>query len=442
MLLVTMSVSNFVLADTDEPVVYGKSAILMDMDTGRILYEKNIDAQIYPASTTKIMTATLVLEKCGDKLDTVVTASNVVDSIIGTGASHMGIRPGEELTVEQLLYGVLVASANEACDVLAEFVCEGNVEAFVNMMNEKAAELNMTGTHFSNTHGFHDDNHYTTARDMATLTRYAMQNEKFCEIVNTQVYTIPKTNKYNYGDGTRTLSNTSDLIKPNSSAYYKYATGVKTGYTKEAGNCLVASASKESSNTAVKSKINFIAATFNSQDDKNQSKKYNDVRSMFEYGFNNYSMINVASAGEDVGETKITAAKGTDVVSALSSTEVSALLPADTDTEKQIEKKYTFDSDIKAPIKKGDKIGTAEYIYTNIQTGEKTTLATTDLVAKSDISRDIFKVFFGFLKKFFTSAWFIILVILIVVVCVSLSVMRNKRKKRRRRFLKNRKYRR
>lgn len=441
-ILFTVSVSNLAFAEEDEPVVYGKSAILIDADTGRILYEKNIDSKIYPASTTKIMTATLVLEKCADKLDEVVTASDVVDTIIGTGASHMGIRPGEQLTVEQLLYGVLVSSANEACDVLAEYVCEGNVETFVNMMNEKAAELEMNDTHFSNTHGFHDDNHYTTARDMAKLTRYAMKNEKFCEIVNTQTYTIPKTNKYNYGDGTRTLSNTSDLIKPNTSAYYKYATGVKTGYTKEAGNCLVASAEKESKNTAVKSKIKFIAATFNSQDDKNQSKKYNDVRSMFEYGFNNYSMISVAMPGEDVGETKITAAKGTDVISAVSSEEISVLLPADTDIEKQIERKYSFDENIKAPIKKGDKIGSAQYVYTNDKTGEKITIATADLIAKTDIEKDIFKVFFGFLKKIFTSPIFVILVVLVVALCVILAVMRNQRKKRRRRFLKNRKYRR
>ena len=434
------SVSGAVFAEENEPEVYGKAAILMDMDTGRILFGKNIDEKIYPASTTKIMTATLILEMCGDDLGKTVVASDIVDSVIGTGASHIGIRPGEELTVEQLLYAVLVASANEACDVLAQYVCSGSTDAFVELMNQKASELGMENTHFTNTHGFHNDNHYTTARDMATLTRYAMKNEKFREIVKTPSYTIPKTNKYNYGDGTRTLSNTSDLIKPGFAAYYKYATGVKTGYTSEAGNCLVASATKESSNSAVKSNMNFIAATFNSQDEKNVSRKYSDVKNMFEYGFNNFKMISVATPGEDVGETKIFAGKGTDVVSAVSYSEVSALLPSDTDTDKQIEKKYTYFENIKAPIKKGDKIGSAQYIYTNEKTGEKTTLATTDLVAKNDIDKDWFKQFFSFIKKIFTSAFFVVIIIIIIILGIVLSVMRNQRKKRRRKFLKSRKY--
>ena len=156
--------------------------------------------------------------------------------------SNLGILSGEELTVEQLLYGLLVHSANDAANVLAEQV-SGSIEAFVELMNTKAAELGMKDTHFVNTHGYHDDNHYTTARDMAKLALYAVQNETFQKIVSTATYDIPPTNKYTK---VRNLSNNNALINPMKGQKYLYspAKGIKTGHTSKAGHCLLSEAEK------------------------------------------------------------------------------------------------------------------------------------------------------------------------------------------------------
>lgn len=419
--------------------ILGDSAILMDADTGRILYAKEADEKIYPASTTKIMTAAIILEEYAGRLDDVVVASDVVEEIIGTGASNIGILPGEELTIEQLLYAVLVASANEACDVLAEHMCHGDVDAFVELMNNKAKELGMENTHFSNTHGFHDENHYTTAKDMAILARYAMQNETFRKIVKTPTYTIPKTNKYTADDGIRTLANTSDLIKQGFSVYYKYATGIKTGYTSQAGNCLVASATKENTKSVTKSEMNLIAATF---DVNESSGKYEDVINLFEYGFKNFNIISVSVPNEDVGETDVYAGRGTDVVTAVVESELKALLPVDVDLKNEIKREISFNEKIKAPVKKGEVIGSVKYTYTDPKTGEVLELGSVNLVSKTDIERDFFKQIGGFFKKIVTSGFFLVPVIVIALIIFVLAYMRNLRKRRRRRFLRNRRYRR
>lgn len=441
-MVLMMLLSGATFADEAQPEVMGISAVLMDADTGRILYGKEIDRKIYPASTTKIMTATLIIEAFGDKLDEKVVASDVVETIIGTGASNIGIRPGEEMTVEQLLYAVLLASANEACDVLAEYMCDGDVDKFVELMNEKAAELGMENTHFSNTHGFHDDNHYTTARDMATLAQYAMKNEIFRKIVKTPTYEIPKTNKYTYGDGIRHISNTSDLIKPGFGVYYKYATGIKTGYTSQAGNCLVASATKESTKSATKSEMNLIAATFNSQDSDGSSRKYGDVTNMFEYGFNNFAVMSISVPNEDVGETAVFAGKGTDVVSAVVESEIKALLPVGVDVGKDVKREFSYNENIKAPIKKGEVIGSAKYTYTDPESGEVIELGSVNLVAKAEVEKDFFKQLGSWIKNIVTSWWFVTPIVVIIVGIFVLAYMRSLRKRRRRKFLRNKRYRR
>lgn len=431
-----------VSAYADEtPEIFGKSAILIDADTGRVLFSKNPDAKVYPASTTKIMTAILVIENCQDKMGEIVVASEVVNTIIGTGASNIGILPGEEMTVEQLLYAVLLASANEACDVLAEYVSGGNVSEFVSLMNKKAEELGMENTNFVNTHGFHEDNHYTTARDMALLAKYAMQNETFRKIVKTEDYVLPKTNKYTFNGGERILSNTNDIIKPVNSNYYKYATGIKTGYTSQAGNCLVASATKESTKSATKSSMNLIAATFNSQSEDNDSRKNTDVINLFNYGFNNFSMVSVSVPNEEVGEVPVFAGNGADSVTAVVSSEVKALLPSGVDIKTDIKRVCTYLEDVKAPVKKGDKVGTIEYKLIDKKTGEEITVGEADLVAKTDISRNWFKVIFTGLKNILLSPFVVVPVILFFVLVLILIYMRNLRKKKRRRYFKKRRYR-
>lgn len=171
--------------------VQADSAIVMDADTGAVLYAKDIDQELYPASITKIMTALLALEN--GNLDDVVTFSEYAVYSIEYGSSHLGLTEGEELTLEQCLYGILLASANEISNAVAEHI-GGDVETFADMMNQRAEELGCTHTHFVNPHGLHDENHYTTAHDMALIMQEALKNPKFCEIIGTEEYFFPETN--------------------------------------------------------------------------------------------------------------------------------------------------------------------------------------------------------------------------------------------------------
>ena len=199
---------------------------------GKILSEKNAYERMYPASTTKIMTAILTLENC-DLSDTAIASYNAVTSI-PIGYNTVNLEIGEELTIEQLLHLLLIPSANVAANILAEHIA-GSVESFATMMNTKAVSIGCKDTNFTNPYGLHDENHYTTAYDLALMGQYAMKNDIFRSIVKKTSYILPPTNKYSEND--RVFNTTNDLIRPNSSTradnyYYKNAIGIKTGYTK------------------------------------------------------------------------------------------------------------------------------------------------------------------------------------------------------------------
>ena len=209
--------SSLVLASSEMPNLISQAAILMDNKTEKILYDKNANEKMYPASTTKIVTAIVVLEHCD--LNETVTVSYDAAMSIPDGYSSASLQVGEQLTVEQLLELLLVHSANDAANVLAEHT-GGSIESFVSMMNTKVNELGLSHTHFTNTFGMHNDNHYTTAQDLAMIMRYCIQNEDFRRLTGKASCAIPATNKY----GVRRYTSTNELIIPNSRNYYAYLT--------------------------------------------------------------------------------------------------------------------------------------------------------------------------------------------------------------------------
>ena len=218
--------------------VESDAAICMDGNTGAVLYGKNIEKQEYPASITKIMTVLLALEN-GNLDDTVTFSENAVYSI-EYGSAHLGLTEGEELTLEQCLYGIMLASANEISNAVAEHI-GGSVEKFADMMNQKAEELGCVNTHFVNPNGLHDDNHYTCAYDMALITQAAMKYDKFREIIHTQEYCYPETNLVKEK---RYFANHHGMLMDESRAYDGFIGG-KTGYTDEAWNTLVSTAERD-----------------------------------------------------------------------------------------------------------------------------------------------------------------------------------------------------
>ena len=226
--------------------VEAAAAILVDVDTGAVLYEYNAQEQRYPASITKVMTALLALEAVdrGEiSLDQVVTLTDDLYQDIGEGGSSADLRAGEQLSVLDLLYCVLLPSANEACNALAQ-VTAGSIDAFVERMNQRAQELGMEATHFTNTHGYHDAGHYTTAYDIYLMCREAMEHETFRTITSSRSHDLPATEFHE----ARTIYDTNALISSwqyGSRYLYEYATGIKTGSTPEAGYCLASAASKD-----------------------------------------------------------------------------------------------------------------------------------------------------------------------------------------------------
>lgn len=335
------------------PDTYSSACLLMEESTGKILYSKNANSIMYPASTTKIMTAILTLEKC-NLSDTAVVSHNAVFSI-PSGYSTASLVEGEVLTIEQLLNVLLIPSANDAAVVLAEHIA-GSVESFSDMMNAKAVELGCLNTHFVNPNGIHNENHYSTAYDLALIGRYAMQFPTFKEISSKTRYTLPITNAYSKED--RIFNTTNDLIKPNYSSsptnyYYKYATGGKTGYTDPAGQCIVA--------TATKDNISLIAVTLHGDfTEDNLSQRALDCKALFEYGFNNFSMVSIAQKGDVASNMKVpNATKDSSSLDLLYSDDIYAFVPNGFDTSSvtpNIKLSSTF-----APIAQDTVLGTISY---------------------------------------------------------------------------------
>ncbi len=388
---------------TPPDITYSQSALLLDFQSGRILYGKNIDDKVYPASITKIMTGILALEMCPD-LNQVVTANYQALAPITLEDSFMGILIGEELTIDQLITGMLVYSANDAANVLAVHI-SGSIEAFTDLMNQKAMELGMTGTHFVNACGSHDDNHYTTARDLAILCQYAMQNDKFREIVKMPIYKIAPTNKYTTE---RILVNTNLFLSTSRSLYYYYppCTGIKTGHTSQAGYCLTASAAYND--------INLLAIVMNcpNLDTKDNAYSYIEAKKLFEFGFDHYVHQAIAEPGDIIHDLKVNEAKNDTRLALTVDGSLAALVPSNEDSLNNVEKNIEVPDEIKAPIEKGAVIGKVTYSYNGTQ------LAEGNLVAANDVERNNLLHVMNIIIKVVTSPFFYIPVILIIIIAV------------------------
>ena len=338
---------NFTFAVSTEPNLVSEAAILIDSNTNKILYSKNADQKMYPASTTKILTAILTLENCN--LDDEVTVSDTAILDIPEGYSSANLQFGEVLTVEQLLQLLLVHSANDAANVLAEHV-GGSIESFVSMMNTKVHDLGLENTHFTNAYGLHDENHYTTAYDLAIIMKYCVQNNDFRRIAGSASVAIPATNK----SGVRKYDSTNDLIIPNSKNYYQYLTAGKTGFTTPAGECLVTS--------AYKNDIELICVILGgSQTVNNSSLRFSETKELYEYGYNNYSLKPIVLEGNPIYNVTIdNATKETENLDLIAENDINAIVSNDVSLD-NLEPSITLYQNLTAPITEGTIIGSAEY---------------------------------------------------------------------------------
>ncbi len=354
-----------VFADTEEPELTAQGVILIDTNTEKILYEKNADEKLYPASTTKIMTAIITLEN--SKLTDEVTVSYDAVMSVPEGYSKADLQIGETLTVEELLQVLLVHSANDAANVLAEYV-GGSEESFVSMMNTKAHDLNLDNTHFTNAYGKHDENHYTSARDLAKLMKYCIKNEEFRKISGSASCAIPATNLHSE----RIYTNTNELLLPNSRNYLSYVTTGKTGYTSQAQDCLVSS--------AYQNDMELIGVVLGA--DSNTTSRFQETRKLYKYGYDNYSIKTIIMQGTTIENIEVQ--NGTQDTKSLDlncKQDIKALLKNDINLD-EFQPEITLNKDIKAPIYEGDELGTIKYVI-----GDET--YETKLIASHDVEKSM-----------------------------------------------------
>lgn len=403
-----------------------EGCLIANVDTDAVIYEKNADEKLYPASLTKIMTAVVVLDECDDLENTVLTCNqDTLNLLLGTDSSVFNLVGGEQLSALELLYILLVHSANDAANTLAEHF-GGTIPGFVDKMNAKAKELGMTGTHYMNAHGLHDEEHYTTPRDMYTLTKYALKNETFKKIFGTVRHTVPATNMTPH---TRILATTVFIQDPNTSlpnTYYRPVDGGKTGYTDPAGRCLVTYAEEDG--------ITYVCVVMNCPVKNEAGVKvryeFAETKQLYEWVFNEFEYREVFDTATPVGECAVELSMDTDTVAVALKNPVNAVVPKAAEASSFKIEVDLFKNPAEAPVTLGQELGTATIKYA----GE--TIGTVPVVAITAVEKSGMLAFVKTVTDFFGSSVFAIVVLVIVLIIIAIVlyiiIINHNRKKRRR----------
>ncbi len=434
--LPTMSVNADAIVFESDVDVYSEAVYMISLDNGSVVYSKNSDVQRVPASLTKIMTCLIVLETYnGDKEALMAKrasgGSAAFNELDGTGCSNADIRRGEELSYYDLLCALMIQSACEAANILAIDMC-GSIDAFVEKMNEKAAELGMKNTHYSNAHGLFAKNNYTTCEDIAILCKYILSKyDLFMEICSQPSYDLPATP--DHPEGTHLVS-TNKLLIEGSDYYYRFARGIKTGFLDEAGRCLVS--------TATRNGYTYLTITMGAPgyDESGVSTMYNciDHKTLYTWAFDTLEYTTLLDNATEMGEVAVEYGKNTNHVTVRPAASYSQLWPNNVDIS-QVKKKITLDQSAVAPVVAGQKLGTVELTYAG------QTISTIDLVATSSVERDEIKSDVKVSTTFKDSSHFKLAIIaavgaVLLYVLIFAAVMFARKKRRRARYENNSKY--
>ncbi len=425
---------NFTFAESLD--IKAKSYILIDAKSGEVLSEYNSDLKLYPASTTKMMTAILALEN--SKLNQLMRASQSAVSDIGNDGMNVGILTGEELPMENLLQALLIRSANETANIIAENIASENSDfenmsrqdvldirsRFVAMMNKKALELGALNTHFVNPCGVHDPEHYSTARDLSTIARYAMNIPKFREFVQRDSVTLPITNKRNQQV---TVASTNKLLGEKS-LYFNRVTGIKTGYTSQAGFVLVSSAINNEN-------LELIAVVMGAEE---QEDVYSGSKKLLEYGFKNFKYQNVVAKDTELATVNVLDAVDEKPVALVTSKSLDYILPLDAN-EWNVTSNLNYNLSVEAPINKGDILGTVNYFRNG------NLISTIDLLAKNSVEKKTSAKIKDSISSTTSTPLFKRIIKILGIIILSFIILRitlksiSKRRNMRRRY-RNRKY--
>lgn len=419
--------------------ISSEAAVLINLDKDTVVYSKNADKKMYPASLTKIVTALVVLDHVQDLENTYYEAPLVVfDELYGQNPSSVGLSRGEITSAKDLMYSMLMKSACESAGILAYYVGGESMSNFVDMMNEKVSEIGCTGTHFVNPHGLYDPEQYTNANDMALIAEYAVNNyPKFVEIACTAEYDMAATNYHEAGWAH--IYHTNNMLNRSSSYYYQYCKGIKTGTLDESGRNLCTMASRDGNN--------YLLVTLGAPlyDDEGNSiySVYDDHKNLYEWAFDNLEYKQIVSADKEVSEIQIKFGQNSDFVRLVTGDNFSMMWNTTIDVARlketiDIDPQYlNEDGTVTAPIYKGQKFGT----YSLSLSGQ--TVCTVDLVAQSDVEISMLAYNFDKAKKFVSSGWFIaaaaaavVLIIVYAIICavVGRNKKRSRKVKRKRKF--------
>ncbi|MBQ6371656.1 MAG: D-alanyl-D-alanine carboxypeptidase [Oscillospiraceae bacterium] len=400
-------------AALDEPSVVAHSVVLADMKSDHIIYSKNMNDKVAPASLTKIMTILIAIEavEAGEcSLSDVITAQDDCRIGMESDSSTSDIYPGEQMRLEDLMYCAMLQSANESCNIIGTYL-SGSISAFVQRMNDRAAALGCQNTHFANTNGLTDPDHYSTAYDFSLITRAAIGHTLFMTICNTKSHTVPPTNKTTEP---RVLDSTNALICADSmygSGYlYEGAAGVKTGYTRAAGYCLIS--------TATRDDVGIICIVMGStgvlNSDRDDYGHFVDTIVLYNWAFSNYSYKTVLTTSDGIKKATVDLAAGDGTVILRPQRDVTLLLPKDYDgTTMTVSNIRVNEKDLVAPIASGTVLGSAD-IYIDGEYYDTVDLVNnlTIEVSRSELLRRQF-------RNVTSSIWFKLGVILFVIIIAS-----------------------
>lgn len=402
---------------TPDQEVNSEAVYLVNMDSGTVVYSKNEDQQLAPASLTKIMTAIIVLETEQDLEKIITPTSRIFDEFVGQNASTADFRAGENIRVIDLLYGLMLQSACEAGSILADHYGGGSIPAFIEKMNAKAKELGAVNTHFVNAHGLDAAGQVTTAKDMYLITKYALTLDKFEEISTTAIYKAPATNKHEE----RNLVHTNSMMNQfrGGSYYYAPIRGIKTGTTDAAGKNLVSMASKNG--------YNYLLITLGAPNVQGDNLCFKDTKYLYEWAFNSFAYKTVTQTTEIAATTKVRLSSDTDTLQLSPDKALTPLLPKDVDVS-SVQRVVEVPESVDAPVEKGDVIGTLKLKLNDEVIGE------CNLIAANAVSKNFIYGLWDTVSGWMSTIWakiILVAVALLIVFYIVVTILYNRKKKKK-----------
>ncbi|MBE6688091.1 MAG: D-alanyl-D-alanine carboxypeptidase [Ruminococcaceae bacterium] len=355
----------------DELEINSKAVYMVNLNNSQVMLSKNAELEMEPASLTKIMTTLIVLENCKDIENEriYISDASLFNEIRREGGSNISLKQGETLTVKDLLYATMLPSACDAAELLAYHFGDGDIDCFVDKMNARAQMIGAADTHFENAHGLSANGHTTTAYDMYLIAAEALKNETFREIISSAAYTIPATEV----SAQRNIKYSVELVNKSSSNYYRYASGIKTGFTDQAGRCLITMATKDDASYLI------VLMGANLDGVSSPIKTFPDATTLFEYVFNAYSLVHLANSNEVIAHTELVFSEDNrKTLDILAEMDMELLLPHGVSPD-MLQRDYKFYDNPELPILKNDKVGTVTYSYDGKEIASFGLLSGTDI---------------------------------------------------------------